>query len=54
MTTNTDLIDPNLLPQELSRAQQSGRLGEAQHEHDALTRAYVLGYQLRLALGRLI
>ena len=54
MTTETVLATPHLLHEELSRAQQAGRLGEAHHEHDRLTQAYLLGYRARLALARLI
>ena len=54
MTTDTTLSVPHLLYEELSRAQQSVRLGEAQHEHHRMTQAYLLGYKARLALGRLI
>jgi hypothetical protein len=60
MTTDTDLRAQHLLPEELSRAQQSVRLGEAHHQHhqhnqhDRVTQAYLLGYKARLVLGRLI
>jgi len=54
MNTDTDLLAPHLLHEELSRAQQSGRLGEAHRENVRVNRAQALGYQLRLAMVRLI
>ena len=54
MSIHTDAITPYLLQEELSRAQQSVRLGEAQREHDRVNKAYLMGLQLRLVLGRVI
>jgi len=53
MTTDTELNPANLIPEALSRAQQSGRLGEAPYRNHRVTRAHRLGYKARLALARL-